>query len=177
MCLAIRTIGDPLRAAAGVRQELRAIDPMLPVMRIDTLDQQLDAVLFQDRLIANLALVFAVLALALSGAGLCAMLFYTVARRTREIGVRVALGASHRVVLHMVLSETIGLVVAGVAVGVPLTLAAVRLIAGRLFGVAANDPLTIGAAALTISIVSIAAAAAPARRAARVDPMVALRCD
>jgi predicted permease len=177
LCLAIRTDGDPTRVASEVRQELRAIDPTLPVMKVDTLDEQLDAVLFQDRLITNLALTFGVLAAVLSGAGLCAMLFYAIARRTKEIGVRVALGASHRAVLRIVLGETVALVLGGLALGLPLTLIATRTMAGRLFGIAPNDPLTILVAAVTICATSITAAAAPARRATRVDPMIALRCD
>jgi ABC-type antimicrobial peptide transport system permease subunit len=177
MCLAIRTSGEPSSVAAQVHNELRAIDPALPIMKIDTLDEQLDAVLFQDRLIANLAVGFGLLAALLAGAGLCAMLFSAVTRRTKEIGVRVALGANRASVLRLVLGETFFLVLAGIVAGVPLTLSTSRLISDRLFGIGPRDPLTIAVAVAAIWAIALVAAAAPARRAASVDPMVALRCD
>ena len=177
MCVAIRTAGEPTVLADRVRQELRAIDPALPVMKIDTVDEQLDAVLFQDRLITNLAVTFGLLAAALAAGGLGATLFYAVARRTKEIGVRVALGASRAVVLRMVLGETFALVLAGIALGLPLTLSTARLLRNSLFGVTPYDPVTIAGAVLTIVSICLLAAAAPARRATRVDPIVALRCD
>jgi ABC-type antimicrobial peptide transport system permease subunit len=177
LCAVIRTHGNPIAMAPAVRQELRSIDPLLPVMTIDTLDQQLDAVLFQDRLMTNLAIAFGVLAAALAGGGLCATLLYTVARRTREIGVRVALGATHGAVVGMVLTETCRLVLVGTAIGLPLTLFVSRVFSDRLFGVTAHDPATIAGAASIIAATALVAAAAPARRAARIDPMAALASE
>jgi predicted permease len=177
MCLAIRTVGDPSSLVAQVRQELRGVDPTLPVMKIDTLDEQLDAVLFQDRLVVNLAVAFSVLAALLAGAGLCAMLFHAVARRTKEIGVRVALGAGQVSVLRMVLGDTFMLVLVGIGIGIPLTLSTTRMISGQLFGISPQDPAIIAGAVAAVWAISLIAAAAPARRATRVDPIVALRCD
>jgi predicted permease len=177
MCLAVKTAGDDAAVAAQVRTALRALDPQLPIMKIDTLDEQLDAVLFQDRLITNLAVTFGALAALLAGAGLCAMLFFVVARRTKEIGVRVALGASRATVLRTIVGDTFALVLIGIGLGLPLALWAGASMAPRLFGVTPRDPLTMAGAVLIICAISLAAAAAPARRATAVDPMVALRTE
>jgi macrolide transport system ATP-binding/permease protein len=175
--VALRTTGDPSALAAGIRQEIRNIDPNLPVLRINTIKQQLNDVLFQERIVASLSGLFGLLAVALAGLGLYGVVSYTVARRTNEIGIRLALGATPADALRMILKETVALALAGVAIGVPVTLTATRLISSRLFGVGAADPLTIAAAAAALLAVASMAALLPARRAARVDPMVALRHD
>jgi predicted permease len=177
MCVAVRTGGDPLAVAASVRRELQDLDPSLPVLKIDTVDQQLDDVLAQDRLIAELSGFFGAMAALLGCLGLYGVISYGVARRTNEIGIRLALGATHSGVLGMVIKESIMLVFAGLGIGVPVALAATRLISSRLYGVSASDPLTIAAAALLLIAVASLAGFVPARRASRVDPMVALRYE
>jgi predicted permease len=177
MCLAIRTSGEPAAVMARVRQELRAIDPMLPIMKIDTFGEQLDDALFQERLVTSVSVAFGVLAALLAAGGLFAMLSYTVARRTNEIGVRVVLGATRGAVLRLVAREVLPVLAAGTGAGLILTVFAAKQIASGLFGVSAMDPLTVSAAVAAIGIVTIIAAAIPARRASNVDPMVALRAE
>jgi predicted permease len=176
-CVAVRATGEPTALTASIRRELRNIDPNLPVLRINTIKQQLDDILFQERLIASLSGFFGLLAVALASLGLYGVVSYTVARRTHEIGIRLALGATQADALRMILKESLALALAGVAIGVPVTLAATRLISSRLFGVGAADPLTIAAASALLLAVAAMAALLPARRAARVDPMTALRCE
>jgi putative ABC transport system permease protein len=175
MMSVVRTAGDPLTMAARVRQELREIDPNLPVLRINTINEQLDDVLAQECLTATLSGFFGLLALLLVCLGLYGVISYTVARRTNEIGIRLALGATPADVLRMVLKESLWLVLAGIAIGAPATLATTRLISSRLFGVSAADPHTMAVAAVLMIAVSVVAAFLPARRAARIEPMVALR--
>jgi predicted permease len=175
MCVEVRTAGAPAGMADRVRQELRDIDPNLPVLRIDTFEEQLDDVLAQERLITTLAAGFGGLATLLACLGLYGVMSYMVVRRTNEIGIRMALGARHGDVLNMVLKESLTLVLAGIAIGVPIALAVTRLIANRLFGVGAGDPVVIGSVVLLMTAVATLAGFLPARRAARVDPLVALR--
>jgi ABC-type antimicrobial peptide transport system permease subunit len=134
-------------------------------------------VLIQERLMAALSGFFGVIALLLACLGLYGVISYSVGRRTSELGIRLALGATRRELLAMVLRESLVLVAAGVAIGVPVTLAATRLIAARLFAISPTDPLTIVSAALVMLAVATAAALVPANRASRVDPMQALRYD
>jgi predicted permease len=177
MCIAVRTAGDPTGLAAAIRSELRNIDKSLPVPRIDTAAEQVDATLVEDRLVALLSGFFGVLAVLLACLGLYGILSYTAARRTNEIGIRLALGATRGGVLGMVLRESLLLVVAGIAIGVPATLATTRLASSLLFGIGAADPLTIVGAVVLMIAVAALAGYIPARRASRVDPMVALRYE
>jgi predicted permease len=177
MCVAVRTIGNAQSITALIRDQLRAIDPNLPILKIDTPEAQLDDSLIEERLIAALSGFFGVLAVLLACLGLYGVMSYTAARRINEIGNRLALGATSGEVLRMVLKESIWLVTAGIAIGVPLTLAATRFIATRLFGVSATDPITIALAAALMITVAAVAGLLPARRASRVDPMVALRYE
>jgi predicted permease len=174
-CLAIRTVGNPTSVVASVRQEMRNIDPRLPVIRVETIEQQLDNLLVQERLIATLSALFGALAVLLACLGLYGVMAHSAARRTNEIGIRMALGASRGRVLGMVLGESLWLVAAGIAIGLPATLGAARLISSRLFGVRANDPWTIAGAAALLIGVALLAGFIPARRAAKIDPMCALR--
>jgi ABC-type antimicrobial peptide transport system permease subunit len=177
MMIAARTTGDPLAMAAAVRRELREVDPRLPIIRINTIAEQLDDILMQDRLVAALSGFFGALSGLLACAGLYGVISYSVARRTREIGVRLALGATPAAVLRMTLKESLWLTLAGVAIGIAVAMAATRLVSARLFGVGAADPLTIVVAALLMMAVAALSAFLPARRAAKVDPLIALRCD
>ena len=127
--------------------------------------------------VATLSAFFGGLALLLACVGLYGVISFTVARRTSEIGIRLALGATRGQVLWAVLKESLVLVAVGIAVGVPVTIAVTRLAAARLFGVSPTDGLTIGAAVLVMVAMSAIAGLLPAQRAARVDPMLALRCD
>jgi putative ABC transport system permease protein len=175
LCGVVRTHGDPLRLAAPIREALRAVDPSLAVLHIDTVDQQLDDVLARERLSAGTAAFFGGVAALLACLGLYGLVSHMTARRTTEIGVRIALGATSGRVLAMVLREGVYMVAAGLVIGVPATLAVTRILAPQLFQVSPRDPLTIGLASLVLVTIAVAAAALPARRASRVDPMVALR--
>jgi predicted permease len=177
MCLVVRATGNPLALASRIRQEIRTIDDQLPVLKINTMEEQLDDVLVQERLIAALAGFFAALAVLLACLGLYGVISYTAARRTNEIGIRLAMGATRAAVLGMVLKETFVLVAMGLLIGVPATLSATRLISARLFGISPGDPLTIAAAAALLISVALVAGFLPAWRASKVDPMVALRYD
>jgi predicted permease len=174
-CIALRTTGEPTALTASVNQALRELDPALPVLRFTTFEGQLNRVLAQERLIAALAGFFGVLAALLACLGLYGVISYTVARRTNEIGLRLALGATPTHVLWRVFRESLWLALAGIALGIPAALAVTRLISARLFGVSPTDPLTLVAAVLLMLTVAAASALLPARRAASVDPMVALR--
>lgn len=177
MMIAIRTAGDPLALAERVRAELRAIDPLLPVIRINTTEQQLDDVLAQERLVAVLSSALGGLAVFLACLGLFGVVSYRVARRTNEIGVRLAFGATRVSVLTMILVESGRLVLIGLVIGLGAVLALVRLISTRLYGVAATDLVTLAGASALLLLVTSVAAYIPARRAAVVDPATALRCD
>ncbi len=177
MMVAVRTAGDPLRMAARIRQELREIDPNLPVLRINTIEEQLSDVLAQDRLTAVLSGFFGVLAVLLASIGLYGVISYTVARRTNEIGIRMALGAQAGDVLRLVIGEGMKLVLMGGVLGLLAALALTRLIKGLLYGVSPTDPLTFAAVALLLLGVALVACYLPARRAAKIDPMVALRAE
>jgi predicted permease len=175
--LAVRTAGDPRGMAAAVRQALQEVDPKLPVVEVTTLGEQVDASLVPERLIATISGFFGFLALLLSCVGLYGLMSYAVARRTAEIGIRMALGARPGNVLWMVLREALLLALVGVATGLPAALAATRLIESLLFGLTPADPTTVSLATLLMIAVAASASYLPARRASRVDPMVALRYE
>ncbi|MCI0390592.1 MAG: ABC transporter permease [Acidobacteria bacterium] len=177
MTLVVRTAGDPTSAAAAVRREAQAMDPAMPMFEVETLATQIAASLQRERLLATLSSGFGVLALLLSCLGLYGILSYTVARRANEIGIRMALGADRRDVLWLVLRDALRLVLIGAALGIPAALAAARLVASQLFGISAADPGAIVVATLVLLIVAAVAGYLPARRATRVDPLVALRCE
>jgi ABC-type antimicrobial peptide transport system permease subunit len=177
MCIVIRTARNPLGIVSSVRNELRDIDPNLPVFRIDTVEEQLNTVLVQERMIATLAGFFGILAGLLACLGLYGVMAYMVSRRTNEIGIRMALGATRFNVIGAVLKESMLMIFAGIAIGVPATLAATRLISTKLFGISSTDSLTISAATVVLITVAALAGFVPAQRASRVDPMIALRCD
>jgi predicted permease len=177
MLIAIKVTGDPLSIAGAVRAEIRAIDPMIPILQVNTPNQQLDDVLAQDRLITTLSTALSVIAMVLASLGLFGLLSYRVARRTNEIGVRLAFGATRAAVLRMVLAESGRLVIAGVVIGIAAASLLARFIASRLFGISATDPWIMAGAMLLLTAVAAVAALVPARQASTVDPAVALRCE
>jgi predicted permease len=177
MCLVVRT-DMPAGALVGrLRTALREVDAALPVVRIDSVREQVDSVLFEERLLTGLSIFLAALAVLLTVVGLFGTVTFTTARRTGELGVRMALGATSGDVTWMVLRESGSVLVAGVLIGLPLTLFSSRWLASRLFGVTPADPLTIAAAVALISAAAGLAVMIPARRAARIDPLTALRAD
>ena len=175
--LDLRTVGDPRSVATAVRSALAGIDKGLPATGVTTLSEQVDDSLRQTRTISELASFFGLLALALACVGLYGVMAYMAARRTSEMGIRMALGARSRDVLWMMLREALFLVLAGTAVGIPAAIGAGRLISSLLFGVAPSDPVTISLATLLLVAVAVLAGYLPARRASRVDPMGALRYE
>ena len=173
--LCVRARGDAGALIAAIRNEVRRLDPNLPVYDIKTFADQIDESISRERMIALLSSFFGIFTLLLAGLGLYGVMAYAVSRRTREIGVRMALGAQPDNVLWLVLRETLLLVVIGIAIGLPVALAATRLTKGLLFGLTANDPLTITLATLAMIAIAAMAGYLPARRATKVDPTVALR--
>ena len=176
-CIQIRTLGDPAKVAGEVRRALAGIDSNLPILDVRTLNQKVDGFLNQEQLISQLSAFFALLALVLACIGLYGVMSYNVVRRTNEIGIRMALGAQSGGVLWLVLKECLLLLAAGIAVGIPVTLAAGGLVRSQLFGLSPSDPFTVAVAVLSIGVVTLLAAYLPARRASRVDPVVALRFE
>jgi predicted lysophospholipase L1 biosynthesis ABC-type transport system permease subunit len=177
MLLAVRTQGRPGDLAERVRQELRLIDASLPVVSVTTMEEELGRALAQERLLAALASGFGLLALSLACLGLYGVMGYDVARRTQELGVRMALGASARHVMWLVLREAVTLALVGAAFGLGAALAATRFVASLLYGLTPNDPPTLMLAAALLLAVAAGAGYLPARRAAQVDPLEALRCE
>jgi predicted permease len=173
----VRTTGDPLALSDEVRQIVGHIEDSVPVMSVTTLADVAARSLRAERLTATIASVFGMLALALAGVGLSGILLFGVSRRTREIGVRMALGATMRQVMAMVLRESTVVVVAGIVIGVPCAILAGRFAQSLLFGLSPSDPWAMGAAALMLVTVAALASIWPARRAAAVNPLVALRCE
>ena len=177
MTLVVRTKGEAQSVASAVRVQIRALDANLPVADIKTFRDQLDLSLFPSRLAAWTLGSFGVLALLLAAIGIYGVVSYSVAQRTREIGVRTALGAKAKDVLRLVLGEGLFVIAVGLVLGLLLASVATRVIASFLYGVGATDPLTFAAVPLLMGFVALSASYIPARRATKVDPMVALRYE
>ncbi|MDQ3687915.1 MAG: ABC transporter permease [Acidobacteriota bacterium] len=177
MTLLIRTNGDPANFAASVRREVQAVEKNLPTTNIRPMTDLLNNSLFAARMGAVLLGAFGLLALLLAAIGLYGVMSYSVARRTREIGIRMALGARGGDVLRLVLREGMALVGFGVLLGLGVALAATRLLVSFLYGVSTTDPLTFAGIAVFLTLIALAASFIPARRATKVDPMVALRYE
>ena len=169
--------GKPENMEAAVRQTLRDIDPNLTVLDMLSLSEQLDRNFNQDRLIARLTELFGLLALVLACVGLYGVTAYSVARRTSEIGIRMALGADHMRVLRLVLRGAMLQLGLGLAVGIPVALAGGRLLSSQLYGVKTYDPVILTLAAAVLSACALVAGFVPAQRAASIEPMRALRTE
>jgi predicted permease len=177
MVLLVRTVGDPAQFVAPVRAGVHSIERNLPLTNARTMTELLAMSLFPARMGAVLLGSFGLLALLLATVGLYGVMSYSVSRRTREIGIRMALGAGSGNVLRLVLREGMTLVGVGVLIGLVVAFAATRLLVGFLYGVSPTDPLAFIGIALLLSAVALVASFVPARRAAKVDPMVALRYE
>jgi ABC-type antimicrobial peptide transport system permease subunit len=173
----VRAAGAPLALARAIRAAVRDAAPTVPVSDLHTEEEQLDRLTSQERLFARLSGFFGAIALVLASVGLYGLTSYVVLRRTGEIGLRMALGALPRDVLRMIVGEAVALVVPGIAAGVAAALAASRFIASMLFDVSPADPVTYACMAFVLLAVAVLASALPARRAAKVDPMFALRSE
>jgi len=173
----IRVSGEPMSAVPSVRAQIAALDDKLPLYEIKSHEQVIADELAGLGLATELMAMFGALALALAAVGVYGVMAYAVSQRTREIGVRLALGARPRDVFSLIVGQSFKLAAIGLAIGLPVALALGRLMAGALFGVVALDPLTFVGFTLLLTGVALLAGYLPARRAMKVDPMVALRCD
>jgi len=175
--LVIRTSGDPIALAAVARAQVLSLDPGQPPYDARTLEQVISDDVSGVEFSAKMMLVFGVIALVLSAAGIFAVMAYSVLQRTHEIGVRMALGAEHADVVRLVVGYAIKLAIIGLAIGILFTLALTYFLSSVLFGVIRMDPLTFATFTVLLALMAVLAAYVPARWAARVDPMIALRCE
>ena len=173
----LRTLGDPLNLAPEVRAAVAQVNDKLPIMNVTSLRVQTDEALKEERLIAQLVSFFGLLGLLLSCVGLYGIMAHAVVRRTNEIGIRMALGAERRDIIWMVLKESLLLVGLGLCVGIPAAWGAAHMISSQLFGVNPGDPVSLLTAVVALTLVAAAAGYLPARRASRVNPLIALRYE
>ena len=173
----IRTALSSAEAVALARRVVQDVDPALPVGSVATIRDQVDTLISEERVLARLGLVLAGLAGLLAGAGLSAVVGFQVRERTREFGIRLALGATPRAVIKHAVARAVRASAIGLAVGAVLAWLGLRLIAARLYGVGWIDPVTAVAAVLILALLTMVAAWFPARRATRVDPTLALRAE
>jgi putative ABC transport system permease protein len=177
MTLVARTLSDPAASVAAVRNEVHALDKEQPVYNIRTMKQLLDLAIAQRRLNMLMLGAFALVALLLAASGIFGLMAYTVAQRTHEIGIRMALGAQKRDILKLIFGQGMTLTITGLALGLSVAFGLTRVMASLLFGVSATDPLTFISIALLLAVVALIACYIPARRAMKVDPMIALRYE
>jgi putative ABC transport system permease protein len=177
MALLVRTSGPPLSLVPAVRQELAALDRDLPPGRFRTLDEVAAGSLDQPRFLLRLLAAFALVALALAAVGVYGVMSYTVGERIPEVGVRLAIGASPGDIVRLILGEGLALGAAGIALGLVLTAAGAGALGTLLYEVPPRDPVSLAAVAALLLLATLAAAWLPARRAARTDPLKALRAD
>jgi predicted permease len=172
-----RTTDNPRTVFAALRREVNGIDSAVPIASLRTMEDQIDEALSPQRAMASLSAFFGILATLLAAIGLYGVMAYTVSRRTREIGIRLALGAGRASLLKLVLAEVALLTLAGLVIAIPVALAVTRLLRSELYGIVPNDPLSIAAATVVLAAVALLAGYIPAARAARVDPLTALRYE
>jgi predicted permease len=177
MAFEIRTAGDPVQTIGAVREAVRQIDSTVPLTDVSTQLEQIERRFFQERVLARACTLFGGLALLVAAVGLFGLMSYSVARRTNELGIRMALGARREDVLRLVMRESMLLVAAGVVIGLGGAFAASSTISSLLFGLAPTDPVATSGATAVLVLVSALAGYLPARRASRIDPMVALRYE
>jgi putative ABC transport system permease protein len=177
MTLVARTRSNPANMAAAVRAEVQAIDKDQPVYNIRTMAQMLNESIAQRRLNMLMLGAFALIALVLAASGIFGLMAYTVAQRTHEIGIRMALGAQKSDILKLIFGQAMSLTMIGLGLGLAAAFALTRLMSGLLFGVSSTDPLTFLSLALFLAAVALIACYIPARRAIKVDPMIALRYE
>jgi predicted permease len=175
--IVVHTATDPTRMLAAIRGEVAAMDKNLPVFAVKTMSEQIADTIWQQRMAAGLIGLFGLLALVLAAIGIYGVMAHSVAERTREIGIRMALGAQAGEVLRLVFKQGLRLALAGVVIGLAAAFALTRVMASLLYGVSATDPMTFIIAAVILTGVALVACFVPARRATKVDPMIALRCD
>jgi predicted lysophospholipase L1 biosynthesis ABC-type transport system permease subunit len=175
MVYALRTAGDPLSYVNSVREIVRQADANLPVANVRTQSAEIEGDIHQEIMLADLCSTFALLALTIASVGLYGTLSYNVARRTGEMGIRIALGAQRGAVIWNVLREVCVLAAVGLAISVPTALGASRLVKSLLFGTKPSDPLAMALAVAILVIAALVAGFLPARRASQIDPMTALR--
>jgi predicted permease len=173
----VRAASDPARMAESIRQTLAEIAPEIPVLRVETLSDQVAQTLGQERVTATLAVFFGLVALMLTCVGLYGVMAYLIQRRTREIGVRMALGAARGTVIGMMIREALAQAFVGILVGTPAAFAAIRLFESRLYGVSPTNPQNVAVATLLLTACLGLAAYLPARRASRLDPNAVLRAE
>ena len=173
----VRTATDPLRLLPAVKEKIREVDKNQAFSSVATIDELVERSLSRRRFNLLLLGSFAGLALTLAGVGLYGLISYTTGQRTREIGIRMAFGAGRRDVLKVIVAEAMTLILAGEVVGLLSSLALTRLMESLLFGISTTDPLTFVVIALVLAAIPLVACYIPARRATRVDPMVALRYE
>jgi putative ABC transport system permease protein len=175
MNLLVRSTSDPLRLVPAVRRQVLAVDADQPIYNIKTMENVFSESIAAPNVITSLLGIFAAVALILAAIGVYSVMSYSVAQRTHELGVRMALGAQHQHVLRMILGNGLKLVLIGVGIGVTAAFAVTRVISNLLFGVTATDPPIFVGVPVLLIVVAILASYLPARRALKVDPIVALR--
>ena len=177
MALTIRTTGEPMLVASSVRATIRAAAPTLPLVGLQSMNDVVHGSMARSRFVMTLLGIFAGVALVLGAVGIYGVMAYGVAQRTGEIGIRMALGAGAAQVTRMVVGQGMLVALVGVGVGVVGAIGLTRFMESQLFGVSATDPITFAAVAALLSVVALVASYLPARRAAKVDPIEALRAE
>ena len=175
MTLHVRASGDPATVLRVIEQELRGLDPALPLFQVQTIEARVDDALRQERLLATLSTIMSMIGTLIVTVGLYGLISISVLQRTREIGIRIAVGAGPRQILLMILRRAFVLVGIGVFLGLPVAFSSLRVAASVLYGVSPSDPMTATAAIVVLTVVGISAGLVPARNAARTDPCNALR--
>jgi len=177
MIVVARTSMNPQQAFHGVQTAVSSLDTGMPMFDVETFEQHIGVSLFLQRMAATLLTIFGLLALSLAALGLYGVMAYSVSQRTRELGIRISIGAKQRDVLKLVLGQTLVLATIGIAAGLVTAMAVTRFAASLLYGVSPADPATFALIAVLLLVVSLAAGYFPARRATRIDPMIALRSE